>query len=318
MHTRLLCRYFSFSRGIFCRPEHYATYAAFLRHKTLRLLLPYVIFSLINYVYWLLVARHFGADADPDVSLTLPLLGILFGFEPWMYFYKPLWFLPCLMVTEILFYSLWRLSTALHKAYLLPLFAFGLSAIGNSLSCMCVPPLPFALGGVLTMMLFYYLGYFFASRKNTICSLFAVQTVSSWYLVVIALVFAAICGVLSLQTATTSVHKNSYGNALFALPTALCGCLALSCIAILIAKLPPLRLLQYIGTHTLVIFGIHLTVASLIKGFTVFVCQLPLSTYERLGVRFLLVIATVFCSLPFCFLYDKIVSSKRFFTKSSK
>ncbi len=296
--------------GLFSHPERYATYPSFLRHKTLRLLLPYILFNLINYLYWLIIARHYGADAGTEMSLIRPLLGILLGIEPWMYHYKPLWFLPCLMVTEILFYSAWRLSSTLHKAYLLPVIILCLSATGYILSCAHVPPLPYAIGGAFTMMLFYYLGYVLASHRQTVHTYTDVQT-HPIFLILITVISMTLCIVLSLQTAETRVFENSYGNILYALPAAICGCVALSGIAILLSNaLPTLRLLQYIGSHTLVILGIHLTVASFVKGFTTFVCQQPLSIYQSLWVRLLLVVAVVLCSVPLCYLYDKITIHK--------
>lgn len=121
---------FFFLSGIFSHPSRYATFGSFFRHKTIRLLLPYVIFNVLNYLYWLLIARHYGADADMDMSVTKPLLGILSGIEPWMYHYKPLWFLPCLMVAETLFWCTYRLSCSMDKAMVLPVCMVVLSGTG--------------------------------------------------------------------------------------------------------------------------------------------------------------------------------------------
>lgn len=55
---------FFFLAGLFSHPDHYKSFADFWKHKTLRLLVPYIFFSVLNYLYWLLVARHMGADAE--------------------------------------------------------------------------------------------------------------------------------------------------------------------------------------------------------------------------------------------------------------
>lgn len=300
---------FFFLSGIFSHPSRYATFGSFFRHKTIRLLLPYVIFNVLNYLYWLLIARHYGADADMDMSVTKPLLGILSGIEPWMYHYKPLWFLPCLMVAETLFWCTYRLSCSMDKAMVLPVCMVVLSGAGYALSALCVPPLPYGIGGAMSMCIFYYGGYLLAQNKNLMTAPFLQGNGQGWLLCLGMLMVATpLCAWLSLQTAETRVFENTYGNLLYAFPATVLGGIALIAMAGLLCKLPAMRLLQYIGTHTLPILVFHLTIAGWVKGVTTFVLGLPLGIYDLLWVRLLLVAAVVLLSVPCCCIYDKIAA----------
>lgn len=53
--------------GLFFTPNKYTSYNAFWELKTLRLLVPYLILNAITYIYWLLIARNLGADADNTI-----------------------------------------------------------------------------------------------------------------------------------------------------------------------------------------------------------------------------------------------------------
>lgn len=294
---------FFFLSGLFSHPERYQTLGEFLKNKTFRLLFPYFIFSILNYLYWLLVARHFGVDAGEEMSLIRPIYGILLGFEPWLC-YAPLWFLPCLILTELLFYATFRVVKGKQTG--LGVIVISLSAIGYSLSVFHVPALPYGLGGALSMSLFYYSGYLIQAHHNWEQGIHNyIEKAPALSTIGIILFCTSICIFLSLQTAETKVFINSYGNLLYALPATICGCISIMGIAILLYKhFPMLKILQYIGTHTMTILGLHLTVVSLIKGITVFILRLPLEIYEALWARLLLVVATVFLCIPFCYLYE--------------
>lgn len=81
-----------------------------------------------------------------------PLLGIILGLEHWMEHCKPLWFLPCLMLTEWIFYLLHRMSKKNEKILLG--YVTLTTLLGFLLSQLNTPPLPWGIGGSCSMMLF--------------------------------------------------------------------------------------------------------------------------------------------------------------------
>lgn len=294
---------FFFLSGLFSNPERYASFANFFKHKTLRLFIPYILFSLLNYLYWLLVARHFGADAGTTTSLTKPLLGILLGIGPWMYHYKPLWFLPCLMTTEILFYLTYKL---LHKKpTLLAIASVAWMLIGYLCSCLKLPVLPYCFGGACTMFFFYYIGFYTMQKKEMVCD-YTHKGQHIWLIGVSAIIVLVLCSVLSVQTQATSVSSNTYGDLLYAFPAAILGCSGIVGLSVWLAQLCYSKVLAYIGAHTLPILALHLTIAGWIKGITTFIFRLPLDIYDALSAKFLLGIVVVIACIPCCYAYDKI------------
>ncbi len=294
--------------GLFFNPNKYTTYQAFWRYKTLRLLVPYLIFNAITYIYWLLVARHLGADAETIVPFWEPIVGIILGLEHWMVHCKPLWFLPCLMLTEWIFYLFIRMSKGNEK----PLLGYVIltTLLGFLLSKLNMPPLPWGIGGSCSMMLFYFIGYILRikNRFNIFTETNQHVPISFWGL--ICFISIICCTYLSLQTNETRVFENSYGNLFYSIPAALCGSLFLITLSIIVYKLlPSNRVLKYIGQHTLPILAIHLIVAGWIKGFTYFILHLPLIIYSQPWIQLVFVVAIICLSLPICYLYDKLKTS---------
>lgn len=289
--------------GIFSRPERFSTWKSFWQHKTLRLLIPYVIFNAITYLYWLAVGRNMGADASVCVPWWKPIVGAILGLEHWMEHCKPLWFLPCLMIAEVVFYASYRL-THNKKAWQTVLIVI-LFACGVSLSWLQLPPLPYAIGGAMSMILFYYLGYLLDTYSGRLQKLQHIVAGNTLYWLLGGIVAMCSCVWLSLQTSETRVFENLYGNMLYALPAACMGCIGVAALCILLFKLlPPIKLLSYIGTHTMPILAFHLMIASAVKGVTYFILQLPLSIYSVGWVKLLFAIVILLLSIPVCYCYD--------------
>ena len=137
--------------------------AYLLSKKTYRLLKPYILYNIITYIYWFIIGRNVGADALTTIPFWKPIIGIALGLEDWMIHCKPLWFLPCLMLTEILFYAFSKIRTNIFLFINIVI----LTCIGFFLSKQNLPPLPFAFGGALSMIIFYYLGYITWNKLKT-------------------------------------------------------------------------------------------------------------------------------------------------------
>lgn len=289
--------------GIFSHPDKYPTWKCFLQNKTFRLFVPYVVFNTITYFYWLVIGRNMGADSVIFVPWWKPIIGTALGLEHWMVHCKPLWFLPCLMVAEVLFYSCYR-ALKTKSAWLL-LIMLILFVGGIALSKLQLPPLPYAVGGAMSMILFYYCGYLLNICTNGLQKLQDMVSHSTifWFLSCVVAIFGCIW--LSLQTTETRVFENVYGNLLYALPAACCGCIGVSTLCILLYKLlPTIKILSYFGTHTMIILAFHLMIASFVKGFTYFVLHLPLDIYSVSWVKLLFAIVILLLSIPVCYLYD--------------
>ena len=80
------------------------TYRGFTIRRFKSLIVPYFAFAFISYAYWLALERHFR-PSSMNIPIFKPILGYLYGsIGPSLEPNVILWFLPCLFVTEIIFY----------------------------------------------------------------------------------------------------------------------------------------------------------------------------------------------------------------------
>ena len=94
---------FFFAAGI-CGDTNMSPWT-FFRKKTLRLLIPYILFGIISWVAWCFVGRRYSQTAS-NVQWWQPLFGLVCGRVDMLVQNKPLWFLCCMISLEWLYYLL--------------------------------------------------------------------------------------------------------------------------------------------------------------------------------------------------------------------
>ena len=94
---------FFFLSGLVCDEKKF-TWNSFLKSRFNTLVLPYIVFYLFTWLYWLLVERSFR---PLNMEWWQPLIGLIYGaqWHEYMSVNGILWFLPCLFTTEVLFYA---------------------------------------------------------------------------------------------------------------------------------------------------------------------------------------------------------------------
>jgi fucose 4-O-acetylase-like acetyltransferase len=215
-----------------------------LRHAGRRarsLLLPYVLFCLLAYVWWLLVERRFRGEAlDPLV----PLGGLLYGANRYNFLLPnpSLWFLPCLFLSDLL------ASAVLVRVKALPALAAvaaGLFVLGQAFAD--TPPLPLGLGSVPVGACFILLGFL---ARPTVGRLLALRR--TWLLLLGAFL---LCGnwVFSLLNGAVSLDAAHYGSPLLYASAALVGSLGLLCLASAAQGCGPL---ERLGAGSLLLYGL--------------------------------------------------------------
>ena len=97
---------FFFLAGFLFKIEKYPSLWVFVRHRSKQLLIPYFFFFTIFYIYWLIIGKEMGDEKDLSASYIAPVFEYLYG-RPDMVC-KPLWFLSCLFLLQILYYIIIR------------------------------------------------------------------------------------------------------------------------------------------------------------------------------------------------------------------
>lgn len=148
---------FFFVSGILCKPEKYNNLKYFLVNRAKTLLIPYIFFYLFTFCYWLFIERNFRGS---EVSPWSQIIGLFYGtIGDNMIFNGALWFLPCLFVTESLFFIINRLKWNLKYLIVVALVLTSILLIKNSITY-----LPWGLTNALFFISYYSLGYLLKSK----------------------------------------------------------------------------------------------------------------------------------------------------------
>jgi acyltransferase len=226
------------------------SWADAVRHYGRRLILPYLFFSVLTYLPWVLVTRHHGADAALDLEAWRPLIGTLYGIgvNGWLQHNAMLWFFPCLFVLHLVFRVLHgRLSGAA-----LYVVAGGLAGVGYLLPSLSPVRLPWGGEIALIALPFYALGYAVSSRENCLPRAGARTAL-------LALVLAAVqIGCIAIN-GRVDMNFISLGNPLLFYLGALSGIGTLAC---LVVFLPPLRVFAHLADAAVLAFPLHRTLFS--------------------------------------------------------
>lgn len=139
---------FFFLSGLVCNERKY-NWSGFLKSRFNTLIIPYVVFYLVTWLYWLFIERNFRPI---DLEWWQPLAGMFYGAQ-WhglMDHNGILWFLPCLFMTEVLFFAVSRLGEKWKQAIVVVALAAGGLMIRTNL--------PWCLNIAMVTLQFFWLG----------------------------------------------------------------------------------------------------------------------------------------------------------------
>ncbi len=291
---------FFFLSGYFFDYSKYPNFFLFFKKRFHQLLIPYFIINFLTYLAWLLIGRHTGEDALFQINLLEPFYGIFYGSHKGYFLHHnaPMWFLPCLFSTEMIFYLLFKSnSKILHYIFIVILLSLGV--YGNYYQNIS---LPWGLSVVPTTAILYGLGSWFNHN--------AIQKFNyKKYLILIPLSFLGLLIFASFNI-KVKVSAAEYGNYFYFWMAALWGILFFISIGNLVEYLSlrfkiNLKFLQFIGQNTLLIFSFHLVAGGLLKGFTYYLLKLPLEIYQLQWVNHIYSLSSILLLVPVILIVNK-------------
>jgi fucose 4-O-acetylase-like acetyltransferase len=245
---------FFFLSGYLFSTKKYPKFGPFLMRKVQTLVIPYFLFVLILYLYWVFVARHFGAQTENNVSLLQPLWGALYGSNKLTDIFVALWFINCLFLTSLIFYWFKRI----FKNYAI-IIALILSIIGFWLSRHLSFRLPWSLDTAMLAILFYGAGH--EIKQAEILKKIS-QHLSKYRLIIYSLIFLGFNLLLSRLNGRVDMFTNYYGNYFLFYLAAFAGIILIVFVAMLLDKN---RLLEFLGQNSLYIFAFHPVALGILK-----------------------------------------------------
>lgn len=280
---------FFFLSGLFFDYNKYPDYLGFLKKRISQLLVPYLIFNLITYLAWLFIGRYTGEDAKLNINPIDPLVGVFYGNTNGDYLHHnvPMWFLACLFLVENIFYLTFRKANTFVSLILIMLF-LTLGLIEKSYN---IISLPWGLNVLPVAIVLYGTGYFFKNKIGFQSKFFNTFLILLFGLPVILLI-AHLNGKVEVSNA-------EYGNYLYFWIGAFAGIISIVSLSKLIERYnPKIKIFQYIGSNTLIIFSFHLLAGGIVKAITLYVFQLPMSIYQTPLVNVIYSLVSILILLP--------------------
>jgi len=204
-------------------------------------LIPYLLFGSMSYIVWLLpiLMRKYGVYHGhfpvPESILLSPIFDLICGYM--------LWFLPCLMITEILTFTIVYISNTLTNT--LYLLLASMAILGSIMSLFIPLILPFCTGTALTAVAFYYIGY--AVRDKIVSSMHC-----------IAFAICIVVGAFTCYINTEiDMRTMKYGNIFIFYISAFTNIYVWVYIAIRTGKVNDSVILKYIGKNSLIYFAME-------------------------------------------------------------
>jgi fucose 4-O-acetylase-like acetyltransferase len=258
--------------------------SAFLQKQARGLLIPYFAWGFLTYIPWYVIARHFGSY--PDLNPIKPLLGMLYGTGSgtWLIHNGALWFLPCLFVTRVIFFT----TIKFVPTSSLPIALAFLMALGFVCVQLVPFPLPWGFDIGLIAIGFFGVGFLLKAR------LLSFRLPSAAYLIGVLSMLAIVHGIAVFNNTRISFTERAFGNVLFFLSESFLGI----AFWLVIAKVIPLSpIITLIGESTMMIFILHTFVFNLITGFVVVILRLP-PTFKYESLASTIIYTSIAVALP--------------------
>lgn len=128
----------------------------FVKNKFKKILIPYFLFSIVSFLYWFIIERHIRSQSINPLYAFSNIFFARGGSDNYI-FNVVLWFLPCLFITETIF---WILENKFPKKRI-GIIVFLSSIIGFIYPKVIEFRLPFCIDIFFTSIVFYYIGYIF-------------------------------------------------------------------------------------------------------------------------------------------------------------
>lgn len=219
----------------------------YIRKRMYSILIPYFFFSLLSFVYWLVIESSIRGG---DNNIALTFLGIFSAQSGGNYVFNiVLWFLPCLLMTESIFY----LINKYCSRSLAPIVLF-ISVIGYFNSILNPVRLPWGLDIAMIALSFYGIGFYASKYRSKLYTLNRLQKKQKLGLFLILLMLS-IC--LCQMNGRVDMSSNYYGHIVLFYTSGIVGTLIIYLISISIRSKVVERSLVFLGVNSLIIMCTH-------------------------------------------------------------
>ena len=258
-----------------------------LKTRFHKIILPYLIWSLFLFAFWVLFAKNIGESSSKNLSIVKNLIGIFYaqGGSQFMDWGIPMWFLP-MIFCNFLFYFL---ITKITENYL---YRFALGCVFSFVTSLYRFDYPWSLNIALVVLVFTFFGQFLYQNINLIK-----QKQATWLIIIS---FTLQYFLLDLNS-QVSVCYSEFGNYFLFVFT---SCSAIIGYILFFKYFINISFLAFIGKFTILILALHLSVLAFIK-----LCLLLIFNNYNFDFsepqKFILSVLQVFILIPLFYLVNK-------------
>ncbi|WP_234123164.1 acyltransferase family protein [Clostridium hydrogenum] len=270
-------------------------FLTYLKKKIKSLLIPYFVFSVLTYIFWVVVERRIMKNSI-GINIFKPMLGIFYAnnIHNYMIFDGVLWFIPCLFVTEMLFYFISRFVRG-KLGLLVVLLAF--IFIGFIDSKYMVYMLPWGIDIAFTAIIFYGFGYIVNGLKYNFVNAKILTKI------IVAIISSLLLIYTSEANTVVYMYNNEYGKYFYFLISAFSGIMVCVLLANIINKS---TILSYIGANSFIILALHPKTLELLK--LIFNKIFKINTNTSLLWGCIFTIFSLLIIMPFIYIINKYFS----------
>ena len=278
------------------------TFKSFVIRKAKTLLIPYLLFAVVGFLFWYFVERVYDNGGNDKQQTLKYLVGIFYAAasKDFLGFNIPIWFLPCLFVSELLFFLARKWAKRYDFVFILLLFALGI-VIKERLSFR----LPWGMDVSFFAVPFLYIGALVRSKNIVEKYVLRLNTVMRIVAALLLGIAVARLSFVNTDNGYIMMYALKLNNYFLFFVNGILGALFILVLSNCFKYFP---LSGFYGRNTIVILGLHLICFKVIKGFMLFAFNIPLSYYEDLIFSNLfIVIATFILLTPVVYLINRYI-----------
>ncbi len=262
-----------------------------IKKRAKSILIPYFLWATILYVFWFLIGRKMGVSKTANLSPMDNFKGVFFaqGDMAYMDWGIPMWFLPAVFSTFLVFYLIRLLSKSKSFQVFITLL---IGVIGLTISYYFKYHYFWSCDVAMVAVVFYAFGFF--SRVYLIDT----KRGNSWWFI---LLIGVIHILLSTQNIKVDMYRSIYGNPLLFYLNGIIGSLFF---ILFFKKIPVSRFLSFLGKITIPILALQLRAMSAIKLILYLILGMTIFEFTELQ-KFYLAIIQVLLIIPIGWLINK-------------
>lgn len=257
---------FFFLSGYLMDFEKYDGGMKFIAGKFARIIVPYCWFSVITYLYWLIIERRFSGNGSSPVDVLINIL-IAPGSDQYLPHNPAIWFLPCLFIVTIIFYLIGRKQKLVNILVGLLVSL----AIGYVTTPYLSTALPWSIDVVPTAIVFYGIGFLIKRAP-------VINIKSNYIRLLLVCCCIPVGFVISKLNGEVRMVDNSYGDYFYFYIGAFLGIISVVMIAMILKNN---NMLVYLGRNSIIVFSLHFPVKRVVVACTARILDISLEQIKN-------------------------------------